>query len=67
MNFTEWMRVGEILNLKRENVGKDRIILNRTEMKQKKEKFIPLADAVKGILEELRDRRRTDGYVLPLG
>jgi len=61
------MRVGEVLNLKWENVGKDRIILKRTETKQKKEKVIPLTDAVKGILEELRDRRRTDGYVLPLG
>jgi integrase len=61
------MRVGEVLNLKWENVGKDRIKLKRSETKQKKEKVIPLTNGVRGILEELRDRRRTDGYVLPLG
>lgn len=61
------MRVGEVLNLKWENVGKDRITLKRTETKQKKEKIIPLTDAVKGILEDIRDGRRQDGFVLPLG
>jgi len=61
------MRTAEVLNLKWENVGKDRITLKRTETKQKKEKVIPLTDAVNGILQELKDGRRRDGYVLPLG
>ena len=61
------MRTGEVLFLKWENVGKDRIILKRTETKQKKEKVIPLTDAVNGILEELKDGQSRDGYVLPLG
>ncbi len=61
------MRAGEVLNLKWENVGKDRITVKRTETKQKKEKVIPLTDGVREILEELRDHRRRDGYVLPLG
>ena len=60
------MRVGEVKNLKWENVGKDRITLKRTETTQKKEKIIPLTDGVKRILEELKDGRRWDGYVLPL-
>jgi len=61
------MRVGEVINLKWENVGKDRITLKRTETKQRKEKVIPLTDGVRKILEELKDQGRRDGYVLPLG
>jgi integrase len=35
------MRIGEVLNLKWENIQKDKISLKRTETKQKKEKVIP--------------------------
>lgn len=60
------MRTGEVLNLKWDNIKEDKIILKRTETKQKKEKVIPLTDGIKRTLESLRDKRRTDGYVIPL-
>ena len=60
------MRVGEVLNLKWENIGEDRIVLKRTETKQKKEKIIPLTDGVRDILESLKEHKKRDGYVIPL-
>jgi integrase len=61
------MRIGEIYNLKWENIKEDKIILKRTETKQKKEKIVPITKSIRLILEDLRDKRRKDGYVLPLG
>lgn len=60
------MRMGEVLNLKWENIGEDRIVLRRTETKQKKEKMIPLTSGVREILKDLKEKRRMDGYVVPL-
>lgn len=60
------MRTGELLSLKWENVKDDKIVFKRTETKQKREKVIPLTDGIKRILESLRDKRRKDGYVIPL-
>ncbi|UCC40187.1 MAG: site-specific integrase [Candidatus Aminicenantes bacterium] len=60
------MRLGEVLNLKWDNIKDDKIILRRTETKQKKEKVIPLTVGIKEILEDLRDKRLKNGYVIPL-
>jgi integrase len=59
------MRMGEILNLQWANVQGDKIILRRTETKQRKEKVVPITEPVAGILADL-ERRRRDAYVLPL-
>jgi len=60
------MRLGEVLNLRWDNIKEDRIVLKRTETKQKKEKVIPLTGGIGVVLEGFKDRRRKDGYVLPL-
>jgi integrase len=60
------MRIGEVLNLKWENIKDDKIILRRTETKQRKEKVIPMTKGIREILKNLRDRRSTDGYVIPI-
>jgi integrase len=61
------MRIGEVLNMKWENVKDNKIILKRTETKQRKEKVIPMTEGIRKVLESLKDKRRTDGYVIPLG
>jgi integrase len=60
------MRLGEALSLRWENVKDDKIILKRTETKQRKEKIIPLTDPIREVLETLRDGRRKDGFVFPM-
>ena len=60
------MRLGELLHLKWENVQIDKIVIKRTETKQKKEKVIPISPSVQAILDELKDDRRKNGSVLPL-
>lgn len=60
------MRMGEVINLKWENIKDDKIALKRTETKQKKEKVIPLTDSIREVLDQIQDRRRKDGYVIPL-
>ena len=60
------MRLGEVLNLRWENIKDDKIVLKRTETKQKKEKVIPLTDGIKEILDDFKDGTRKDGYVVPL-
>ena len=59
------MRMGEVLNLKWTNVRGDKIVLRRTETKQRKEKIVPIAGPVARILAGLEKKRR-DVYVLPL-
>lgn len=59
------MRLGEVLNLRWENIQNDKIVLKRTETKQQKEKIIPIASGIQGILEGLKDGRRKDGFVFP--
>lgn len=60
------MRTGELLRLRWDNVKDDKIVLKRTETKQKKEKVIPLTDGIKEVLASMRDDRRKNGYVIPL-
>jgi len=60
------MRLGQLLNLRWENVQGDQIVIRPTETKQKREQTIPISDSVKKILDGLRDDRRKDGFVLPL-
>ena len=57
------MRAGEVLNLKWSAVRGDRIVLERTETKQRREKVIPISDALRSVLSMLE---RRDEYVLPL-
>jgi integrase len=59
------MRMGEVLNLKWTNIRGDKIVLQRTETKQRKEKIVPIAAPVARILAGLEKKRR-DVYVLPL-
>ncbi len=59
------MRTGELLNLKWDNIQGNKIVLKRTETKQQKEKIIPVSQTIRELLESMRDRRRTDGYVIP--
>lgn len=54
------------MNLKWDNIREDRIVLKRTETKQRKDKVIPLTDGIKSVLEDIRDERRRDGFVIPL-
>jgi integrase len=48
------MRVGELLNLGWENVQGDKIVLRRTETKQRREKVIPLTPVLRALLEGMR-------------
>jgi len=59
------MRMGEVLNLRWSNVRGDKIVLQRTETKSRKEKIVPIAGPVGRILGGLEKKRRDD-YVLPL-
>lgn len=61
------MRIGEVLNLKWDNVKDDKIIFKRSDTKQKKEKVIPMTGGIREVLESLRDKRKTDGFVIPIG
>jgi integrase len=57
------MRAGELLNLRRSSVQGDRIVLERTETKQRREKVIPITPAIRAVLDSVNP----DGeYVLPL-
>jgi len=57
------MRAGEVLNLRWSAVQGDKIVLGRTETKQKKEKVIPISLAVASVLSTLEHK---GDYVLPL-
>jgi integrase len=59
------MRGGEVLNLRWDNIKEDRIVLKRTETKQKREKVVPITAEVAKILDEMREKRKDD-FVLPL-
>jgi len=60
------MRLGEAINLRWENIKDDKIVLKRTETKQKREKVIPLTDSIRQVLETMMNERRKDGYVFPM-
>ena len=57
------MRPGEVLNLKWENIREDKIVLQRTETKQRKEKIIPLTRGIKAVLDSLKSPGSI--YVIP--
>jgi len=57
------MRLGELINLKWDNIQNDRIVLRRTETKQRKEKVIPLTPGLSAILGHLR--AKNGAYVIP--
>lgn len=57
------MRMGELLNLRWDNIQGDKVVIKRTETKQKKEKVIPLTPAITAVLEELREPESV--YVIP--
>ena len=57
------LRAGELLNLKWSTFRGDRIILERTETKQRREKIIPITPTLRDILDGLE---RQGEYVLPL-
>jgi len=57
------MRLGELINLKWENVKGDKIIIPRTETKQRREKMIPITSGIQAILDDLKS---DDLYVIPL-
>jgi integrase/recombinase XerD len=60
------MRIGEVLNLRCENIQEDKIVTRRTETKQKKEKVIPLTDPLREILDQFQGNGKKDKYVIPL-
>jgi len=62
------MRLGEVLGLRWKCVQGDRIVIPRTETKQKREKVIPITGTVAAILAGLRKVKTGPGkeYVLPL-
>jgi integrase len=57
------LRAGELLNLKWSSVRGDRIVLERTETKQRQEKTIPITPILREFLAGLE---RQGEYVLPL-
>jgi integrase len=63
--FYTGMRLGEVLNLRWENIKDDKIILKRTETKQKKEKIIPITDGIRSVLDSLQKERQDHGYIFP--
>jgi len=60
------MRLGELYKLKWEKHTKnDKIILKRTETKQRKEKVIPITDSIRKTLDSMKDSGNKE-YVFPL-
>jgi integrase len=59
------MRIGEVLNLKWQNIKEDKALLRRSETKQSKEKVIPLTEGILKVLESLKDQKKTDSYIIP--
>ena len=57
------MRAGELLNLRWSSIQGDRIVIARSETKQKREKVLPLTP---GIRMQLATLERKGEYVLPL-
>lgn len=54
------MRVGELINLRWENIQGDKIVLKRTETKQRKEKVIPVTRRMQEIFDILKDGRQSE-------
>jgi len=60
------MRLGEVLNLKWENIRGNKLVLQRTETKEKKIKTIPITPAIQEALNGLIDNRETKkGFLMP--
>ena len=59
------MRPGELYKLRWDkHIKNDKIVLERTETKQKKEKVIPITDSIRKILNSLEPKEK--GYLFPL-
>ena len=54
------MRSGEVLNLRWHNIVDGKIVLRRTETKQKKEKVIPITPGIQGVLDSVPKRNPED-------
>lgn len=54
------MRAGELLNLKWQNIRDGKIVLRRTETKQKREKVIPITAGIQRILNSVPKRKPED-------
>jgi len=63
--FYTGMRLGEVLNLKWENIKGNKIILKRTETKQRKEKIIPITEGIRSVLDSLQQEKKDHGYIFP--
>ena len=60
------MRPGELFKLKWDkHINDDKIVLERSETKQKKEKVIPITDSIRKVLESLQKEKDKSGYVFP--
>jgi len=57
------MRLGELINLRWENVKSDKIELGRTETKQRRKKVVPITSGIQTVLDDLRS---DSPYVIPL-
>jgi len=60
------MRPGELFKLQWDkHIKDDKIVLERSETKQKKEKVIPITDSIRKVLESLHKEKDKSGYVFP--
>ena len=59
------MRFSEGLNLRWSNVQGDRIVLERTETKQRREKVVPITAGIKAVLSTL-PKGRPEDFVFPI-
>ncbi len=60
------MRLGEVVNLRWENVKEDKIVIPRTETKGRKKKVIPITAGIRIILEDLRSKGGENPHVIPI-
>jgi len=58
------MRLSEVMNLRWDNIQDNKIVLKRTETKQRKEKVIPLTKGIQEVLESLKGK--DPDLVIPL-
>ena len=60
------MRPGELFKLQWDKqIKDDKIVLEHSETKQKKEKVIPITDSIRKVLESLHKEKDNSGYVFP--
>jgi integrase len=59
------MRFGEGINLHWSNIKSDRIALQRTETKQRREKIIPIAAGIRAVLDSL-PKGKPEDFIFPI-